>query len=163
MGKTGFQGAKGFQGYQGLKGAQGSVNQYSISCNEFIGINPIAYNTNCTDAGFKNAFVTIPSATISILSQYYITGFTASYGSTSSPGNCTFEIYKTNTIGVESVVYSYSHIVSTRTVTVDIYSNPISLLAGYSYGVRKTLGLVGGSGYTVTLNLVHPNCGGLLV
>ena len=80
----------------------------------------------------------------------------------SSPGNCTFEIYKTSTTGVESVVSSYSHIISTRTVTVDIYSNPIALLAGYSYGVRKTSGIVGGSGYTVTLNVVHASCGGWL-
>jgi hypothetical protein len=93
-----------------------------------------------------------------MLNQYYIMSFTASYGASSSPGNCTFEIYKTSPTGVESVVKAYSHILSTRTVSVNLSSQVVALQSGYSYGVRKTSGLVGGKGYTVTLNLGHGNC-----
>ena len=119
-----------------------------------MAINPIAYDASCTQAAFKNAFVTVPAN--SVLSQYYIMRFTASYGDSTSGGNCSFTIYKTSSSGTETTIHTYSHNLSTRVVSGNITAH--QLQSTYTYGVKWASGLVGGEGYTVTLDLQNGGC-----
>ena len=119
-----------------------------------MAINPIAYNTTCTQTAFKNAFVTVPSS--GTLNQYYITSFTASYGNDDSPGNCSFTIYKTSSSGTETSIHTYSHNLAIRVVSGSF--SAYQLQSNYSYGIKWNSGIVGGEGYTITLNLTNGGC-----